>query len=93
MYHVMGSLLLTRSFTVEDEVKQGVQTRESGRDGVDSVMEEGQDMSQDSESMDLDDDDNEEEREEEVVVVPLADMLNARSGYDNVCFHLGCRIE
>ena len=90
MYHVMGSLLLTRSFTVKDEIMQGVQTRESvpeGESNADSMMiQDGQDMSQDPESMEVDDDDDDDEHEEEVIVLPLADMLNARYGHDNVCF-------
>jgi len=90
----MGSLLLTRSFTIKSEISQAVENGESGLEGVNdadaTMMEDGHDM---SESMEVDDDDDEKEDEEEVVVLPLADMLNARYGHDNVCSHLGCRTE
>lgn len=91
----MGSLLLTRSFTVKSEILQAVQTRESGPEGVNDpdamMMEEGHDLSH---SMEVDDNDEEEdEDEEEIVVLPLADLLNARYGHDNVCSPLGFRTE
>ena len=88
----MGSLLLTRSFTVKSEILQAVQTGESGPEGVndaDAMMEEGDDVSH---AMEVDEEE-EEEDEEEIVVLPLADMLNARYGHDNVCSSLGFRTE
>jgi SET domain-containing protein 6 len=95
MYHVMGSLLLSRSFTIKDEIAQDVQTRGNEPEEVGNPiamkMDDSQGMSQDPESLEVNDSDDEEE--EEVVVLPLADMLNARYGHDNVCFPLDCRTE
>jgi hypothetical protein len=92
MYHVMGSILLTRSFTITAEIAQGVQIRGSGPNGVsnaDATMEDGQDP----QLMEVDDNEDEDEDEEEVVVLPLADMLNARYAHNNVCFPLAFRTE
>ena len=90
----MGSLLLTRSFTIKAGSNQDPQTRESQPGEVSgsnvTTMDDCQDLCHDPELVNLDDDKFDED-EEEVVILPLADMLNARYGQENVCFPWGCQ--
>ncbi|KAH6914399.1 hypothetical protein BKA70DRAFT_1261294 [Coprinopsis sp. MPI-PUGE-AT-0042] len=96
MYHIMGSRILSRSFTVE----KWVDDEENGDDDVEESNdseEAGSAVEQrHSDAMDVDEPSSrgpseaEEEREEEdednssdVAMVPMADMLNARYGAEN----------
>jgi SET domain-containing protein 6 len=82
----MGSLILSRSFQVEAL---------STTDSVDSSQtrsQEDAEMNLDEPSpRELDDDDSDETEDEDdpanVAMVPLADMLNARYGCENVRVH------
>lgn len=97
MYHVMGSRILSRSFTIkkwEDEEQNGDEEFEEPDDSEESgtAVEQRQ-----SDAMDVDEPTSggespeaEEEHEEDeddssdVAMVPMADMLNARYGTENV---------
>lgn len=83
MYHVIGSLLLTRSFNIRNTA---VQDEESVGTGHATMPDNDQDLTLDSELVEVGENDDEEEGE--VLILPLADMLNARYGQDNVCFPL-----
>lgn len=77
MYHVIGSLLLTRSFNIRpDEDSVGT--------AYVSKPDSDQDLSSDSELVETGENEDEEEDEGEVLILPLADMLNARCGQHNV---------
>ncbi|KZO95503.1 SET domain-containing protein [Calocera viscosa TUFC12733] len=98
-YHIQGSRILSRSFTVspwpgaaapaddEDEAPDLVDT--SAASGGDVLMGEVNVLGDDSEENidlgDLDEEEEDEEREktEDVAMVPMADMLNARCGCNN----------
>ncbi|KZS98467.1 SET domain-containing protein [Sistotremastrum niveocremeum HHB9708] len=94
-YHIMGSLILSRGFEVEQEEQPG--DISMGSDRMDTSMEgppEPLKNSEDDDPADIDEgdiaeretDDSDEEGEEEVLnvaMVPLADMLNARYGCGN----------
>jgi SET domain-containing protein 6 len=90
-FHIMGSRILSRSFHVKD-VKDGV----LGEEGKEY---DGREMKSDDGGSTSDDDDDEEEEEEEedieqISMVPMADMLNARSGCDNAhLFYKSDRLE
>lgn len=91
-YHIMGSRILSRSFQVEAQ---------STIDGVDSSQtpaDEDAEMSlddpsphavNDNDSDETEDDDDSDDGDDpaNVAMVPLADMLNARSGCNNVRVH------
>ncbi|KZT58927.1 SET domain-containing protein [Calocera cornea HHB12733] len=98
-YHIQGSRILSRSFTVspwpgaapehdEDEEAPELIDR-SAASGGDVLMGEvnvlGDDSQEDIDLGDLDDDEEDDEREktEDVAMVPMADMLNARCGCNN----------
>lgn len=89
VYHIMGSLILSRSFQVEAL---------STTDSVDSSQtraQEDAEMDSDEPSPHALDDNHSDETEDgedgedpaNVAMVPLADMLNARYGCENVRVH------
>ncbi|EJU04346.1 hypothetical protein DACRYDRAFT_114691 [Dacryopinax primogenitus] len=97
-YHIQGSRILSRSFTVspwsgavpendEDEAPELVDT--SMASAGDELMGEVNVLGDDSEGnidmgdMDEDEEDEEREKTEDVAMVPMADMLNARCGCNN----------
>lgn len=99
LYNQMGSLILSRSFHVEDpedegDDEEGDETKDQDLNEADesnaSLLQaaEGMDIHNENghieEEGDLDEDD-EEDREEvkHIAMVPWADMLNARHGCDN----------
>ena len=73
MYHINGSRILSRSFHVE-------KWKGGGRSGEDSTM----DVDELEEPKD-EDEDEEKEDPADVGMTPMADLLNARHGCDNVC--------
>jgi SET domain-containing protein 6 len=76
-YHIQGSRILSRSFTVpSSRAGRTLVRQEAPRDVIGDPMAGNDDD-------DSDNDDEEEEREEQVMV-PLADMLNAAYERDNV---------
>lgn len=108
-YHIMGSLILSRSFHVElwagDEGQAGVAEEhnettdargtEEGADAmdVDSVPQETEDKNPADETEPTEnildaisdgEDDEDAESPADVAMVPIADMLNARYGSENV---------
>jgi SET domain-containing protein 6 len=83
-FHVMGSILTTRSFTIPDTITEGESEPEAVSTADEMKVDESPDISQDLESLEVNEIDDGEEAEEEVVVLPLADMLNARYGQENV---------
>lgn len=82
-FHTMGSLLLSRSFHVKDAT-EGL-LGEEGKENDEREMLSDGGLVEDSDSED------EEEDIEAVSMVPMADMLNARSGCDNA--HLFYKVE
>lgn len=99
-YHVMGSRILSRSFTVlkwagsaedEDAMVADPDTSASTGSGMDIEMDEV-----DGTEIDLDEDDMEDPSD--VAMVPMADMLNARFESENVRappihLHSSCHIN
>ena len=99
LYNHMGSLILSRSFHVEDpededDEQEGNETKEQESNEADesnaSLLEaaEGMDIHNDNGHIDEDgesDDDDEDDQEEvnHIAMVPWADMLNARHECDN----------
>jgi len=81
----MGTLLQTRSFTIEESEESEEQAAmedvgDTKRSGTDVDEEREQDSGDSREQLDDD-----EEYDGVVVLTPLADMLNARYGQNNVC--------
>lgn len=88
LYHIMGSRILSRSFQVEP-----LSTTDNA-DSSQTGAREDAEMNLDEPSPHaLDDSDGTEDGDDEddpanVAMVPLADMLNARYGCENVRVHL-----
>jgi SET domain-containing protein 6 len=76
MFHMMGSRILSRSFSVEPWHSTDADTRNDEDD-----LEEIGDSPQDS---NLVEESDEEEDTSCIAMVPMADMLNARFGTENV---------
>ena len=91
----MGSRILSRSFQVEkwcpsanDEEEDGVPQAEMDVGGghLDSAEpDEGRDNNVEEEHVG-DSDDEDDDDSGDVAMVPMADMLNARFGCNNVCY-------
>ncbi|UZJ54473.1 hypothetical protein CBS101457_003793 [Exobasidium rhododendri] len=95
-FHIMGSRILSRSFHVKD-VKEGV-LGEEGKEYDDREMKSEEEEEEEEEASNSDEDKDEEEEEtediEQISMVPMADMLNARSGCDNAhLFYKAERLE
>ena len=99
-YHIMGSRILSRSFQVEkwepsatDEGGDGVPQSEMDVDGDQANPTEPDEHSDGIEEERGDDSDGDEDDDGDdagdVAMVPMADMLNARFGCNNV-FHPAC---
>jgi len=92
----MGSRILSRSFQVEkwdpsvnDGEDNGTPQAEMDVDGDhenSTKPDEGHDGDGVEEEHGGDSDDEDETDSGDVAMVPMADMLNARSGYNNVCY-------
>ncbi|PLW18295.1 hypothetical protein PCANC_16397 [Puccinia coronata f. sp. avenae] len=87
VYHQMGSLVLSRSFHVEADPRKTTQNKTDG-DGLDDVaMNSGSDHDDACDDNDDDEQDDGEELDREAVddiaMVPLADLLNAKTGCEN----------
>jgi N-lysine methyltransferase SETD6 len=89
MYHIMGSRILSRSFQVERWVGEEANENSKANTSAGSAM----DVDDPHEGADLDIEALEESTEEEeddaedpsnVAMVPMADILNARYGSENV---------
>ena len=97
LYNQMGSLILSRSFHVEDpEDEEDEEADESTADLTHAADESNTSLLQAAEGMDihnenghieedeeLDDNEDVEEEVKFIAMVPWADMLNARHGCDN----------
>ncbi|KAJ6629490.1 SET domain-containing protein [Mycena sp. CBHHK59/15] len=88
IYHVMGSRVLSRSFDVEkdddeenDEEDAAANTSHGSAMDVDAPEDEPESAPEGDD--DGPDEDDEEEEPSGVSMVPLADMLNARYGFEN----------
>lgn len=81
-FHVMGSLILSRSFSVEKASKEHDDPTKMDVDieGPESNEELGPEA-EDSDS----DGDSTEGPDSQIAMVPVADLLNARFGSENVC--------
>jgi hypothetical protein len=84
----MGSLVLSRSFHVEADPRKTTQNKTDG-DGLEDVaMNSGSDHDDACDDNDDDEQDDGEELDREAVddiaMVPLADLLNAKTGCENV---------
>ncbi|KAI7962591.1 hypothetical protein MJO28_000685 [Puccinia striiformis f. sp. tritici] len=87
-YHQMGSLILSRSFHVEASSEIPTQEEDISMDSISTGHHSVHDSSLDQTSLHsetLDDDQDEEEREavQDIALVPLADLLNAKTGSEN----------
>ena len=98
-YHIMGSRILSRSFQVEkwdpsvnDEGDGGAPQTEMDVDGDHAnpvEPNEGHTYGVEEEHGGETDDEDEDEDAGDVAMVPMADMLNARFGCNNVCHSVG----
>jgi SET domain-containing protein 6 len=92
VYHIMGSRILSRSFQVEalstiDSVDSSqTPADEDAEMSLDDPSPHALNDSGSDEAEDYDDSDD-EDNPANVAMVPLADMLNARYGYNNVRVH------
>lgn len=95
-YHIMGSRILSRCFRVEKwEGDDQANDNNHSQDGmeVDEGPSECDDMNVPADDPeveteideDIEDEDEEAEDPSDVAMVPMADMLNARYGSENVC--------
>lgn len=91
-YHIMGSCILSRSFQVEplstaDRVDSS-QTS-AGEDAEMSLDEPSSHALDDNDSDEIEDDgdSDDDDNPANVAMVPMADMLNARYGCNNVRVH------
>jgi len=92
-YHIMGSRILSRSFQVEkwnpsanDEEEDGVPQAEMDIDGGHpDPTEPDEGRNGDIGEEHVGDSDDEDDDSGDVAMVPMADMLNARFGCNNVC--------
>lgn len=90
-FHISGSRILSRSFTVESWNSEGHDDSANDQDEgmeVDPIVEAKPTSAlpkathdEGAEGSDEDD----EEQADHVCMAPMADMLNARNGYNNVC--------
>lgn len=96
MYHIMGSRILSRSFNVErwnsgedeEEIPAANTSHGSGMDVDSPEGNENVDEPHHAETEgEEEEDDDEEEDSSDVAMVPMADLLNARYGSENVCGH------
>jgi SET domain-containing protein 6 len=95
MYHIMGSRILSRSFNVErwdsgedEEENPAANTSHGSGMDVDSPQGAGNgDESHHTEPEDEEEDDDDGDDSSDVAMVPMADMLNARYGSENVRSH------
>ena len=88
-YHIMGSRILSRSFQVEALSKTDNDDSSQTRVEEDAEMnldEPSPHTLNDNDSDETDDGDDEDDPAN-VAMVPLADMLNARYGCENVRVH------
>ena len=88
-YHIMGSCILSRSFQVEAlSTTDGVDASPTsvGED-AEMSMDEPSSHALDSDEIEDDDDSDDDDSPANVAMVPMADMLNARYGCDNVRVH------
>ena len=89
-YHVMGSRILSRSFLVEKWEEGGDEGEDDPEENADqSGMEVDSDHAETNEEeatgeLEETDDDDDAEDQSDVAMVPMADMLNARYGSENV---------
>jgi len=94
VYHIMGSRILSRSFSMESWDKNGDESDDVGDTGMDSAMKvdqnfEDPDMNHDDDDDDDDgsnrsDDEEDTDDSSDVAMVPMADLLNARYQMANV---------
>ncbi|KAJ3519890.1 hypothetical protein NMY22_g12996 [Coprinellus aureogranulatus] len=92
-FHIMGSRILSRSFSVEKWQGNGDPEEHEGDKSTDSAMDidehKAEDSSQGHEGSDDQEDENDSDEEEEqadssdTAMVPMADMLNARYEHAN----------
>ena len=86
----MGSRVLSRSFTLskEEEEEEDGHNNDAGNSSMGSAMDIDGPLHNDNtladNSQEGDDEEGEDEEETQVVMVPLADILNARYGTENV---------
>ena len=93
-YHIMGSRILSRSFQVEKwdpsangEEEDGVPQAEMDVDGGHPDPAEGHnDDAEEGRIGDSDDGGDDDDDSGDVSMLPMADMLNARFGCNNVCY-------
>lgn len=89
MYHIMGSRILSRSFDVEqwdqeeEEDSKGNTSIGSSMD-VDLPSADVEEPPEEHEHGDNPDGDHDEEESSNIAMVPMADILNARYGSENV---------
>jgi len=88
----MGSRILSRSFTVEkwgeDERIQGEGEENEGSTGANNSVDSAMDVDDGIDEQDGGDDEEEGDEGDDpsdIAMVPMADMLNARYGSENVC--------
>jgi N-lysine methyltransferase SETD6 len=87
-YHIMGSRILSRSFQVEawSPIGQNPPHKEAEMnvEGNPSSLAPNHNAESDPEEMEDDDDSDDDDDPGNVAMVPMADMLNARYGCENV---------
>ena len=86
-YHIHGSQILSRSFQVErwegeDEGEENTSIRSVGNASGDMEVDEPSHL--ESEDNEIVEEDSDDEDPSDVAMVPMADMLNARYGCENV---------
>jgi SET domain-containing protein 6 len=99
-YHIMGSRILSRSFTVEkwregedeveevegeDENVENSTTAEMDVDDDDPAPRGGSEIEQELGSSNIGDIEDNGDDSSDIALVPMADMLNACYGSENVC--------
>ena len=88
-YHRMGSRILSRSFHVErwqGKDEEGAQDEVEEPQNDSSMDVDNADAEETSDGTDVNQEENDEDGEDpsDVAMVPMADMLNARYGSENV---------
>ncbi|KAI7967288.1 hypothetical protein MJO29_000565 [Puccinia striiformis f. sp. tritici] len=85
-YHQMGSLILSRSFHVEASSEISTQEEDISMDSISTGHHSVHDSSLDQTSLHsetLDEEEEEREAVQDIALVPLADLLNAKTGSEN----------
>lgn len=89
-YHIMGSRILSRSFQVEPQsaIDNTESSQTPAHEDVEMSLDESSAQALNNDNLDdRDSSDGEDDDPANVAMVPLADMLNAQYGCENVRVH------